>query len=86
MAKRRSRRGAQRGIHRQTRPHKVLGRLRHILPVLLRLKLVIPCNDRLHLLLLRVAIERRVPSEEEVGNDTHSPDVNGFTMPDYKNE
>ena len=58
----------------------LLGSLGDVLPILNGLELVITSNDSLSLLGLRVSIERRVAAKEEIGNDAHSPDVDGFVM------
>ena len=40
-------------------------------------------DDCLHLLVLRVTIEWGISSEEEVGDDTHSPDVHWLSVSSY---
>ena len=60
--------------------HEVLRSARNVLPVLLGLELVVASNDRLHLELLRVAVEGRVASEQEVRDDTHRPDIDRFAV------
>lgn len=44
------------------------------------LKLVIPANNRFHLLLLIIAVEWSVTTEEEIGNNTHSPDIHRLVV------
>lgn len=67
-------------VNRQTGPHKVARGVRDVRPILLRLEFVVARDDRLHLELGCVAIERRVPREKEVGDDTHRPDVDGLAV------
>ena len=45
-----------------------------------RLKLVVAVADRLHLFILRFAVERRVSAQKEVSDDSDSPDIDGFAM------
>lgn len=81
MLERLRRRRARGGVDGQTRADKVLRGVGHVLPILLGLELVVARDDGLHLELLGVAVERRVPREEEVGDDAHCPDVDGLAVP-----
>lgn len=74
------RRRTLRRVERKTRAHKVACSLRNIRPVFLRLEGIVARADRFHLLLLGVSVEGRVPTEEEIGDDAHGPDVDGFAV------
>jgi hypothetical protein len=47
------------------------------------LELVVAGHDRFRLFLLGVAIEGRVATEQEVGDDTDCPDIDRLAMADY---
>jgi len=68
------------GVNGETGLDELFGRPGDILPILSGLKFVVASDDRLRLLGLRVPIERRISAEEEICNNTHGPDIDGFMM------
>lgn len=58
------------GVNGEACAHKVLGRLRHVLPELGGGELVVAVADGLHLLVLRVAVEGGVATKKEVAGGT----------------
>ena len=68
------------GVDGETTFDEFFGGVGDILPIFNGLKLVVASDDGLCLLGLRFPIERRIATEEEIGNDAHSPDVDGFVM------
>lgn len=64
--------------------HKIFGYLRNILPILRRFEPVISRNNSLHFLLLGITIERGVTGQQEVSDNAHSPNVDGFAMTGYR--
>ena len=71
------------GILGQTHSNKVPGRFRDVHPILFWFEGIVTGKDGLHLLLLVVTIERRVAAEEEIGDDTHCPYVDRFSLTRY---
>jgi hypothetical protein len=45
-----------------------------------RLKLVFTIADRLHFLILRISVERRVTTKKEIRDNSDSPDIDGFAV------
>ena len=76
--------GALLGVDREARPDEVAGGLRDVGPVLVWLKLVVTVHDRACLVLGRVAVEGCVPTQEEVGDHTHRPNVDRFPVPGWR--
>lgn len=72
------------GVDGETLAHEVARGLGYVRPVLLRLELVVARDDCLHLLLLCVTVEGRVPAEQEIRDHTHRPDVDGLVVPGCK--
>ena len=68
------------GVDSETALDKFLGRHGYIQPIFSGLELVVTSDDGLRFLGLRVLVKRRVTAEEEIGNDAHSPDVDGFVV------
>ena len=68
------------GVDGETLSDELLGSLGDILPILNRLKLVVTSDDSLRLLGLRVPVERCITAEEEIGDNAHGPDVDGFVV------
>ena len=77
------------GVDGETTQDEVLGRLGEILPTLVlpmfnELTLVVTSDDGLNcgvlLLGLRVPVKRRAATEDEIGDDAHGPDVDGFVI------
>ena len=73
--------GALPGVDREALADEIARSLRDACPVLLGLKLVVAARDRARFLLGRVAIEGSVPTQEEVGDHAHGPDIDGFPVP-----
>lgn len=73
--------GALLGVDREARADEVTRGLRDTCPVLVRLKLVVTVHDCACLILGCVAVEGRVPTQEEVGDHTHRPNVDRFPVP-----
>jgi hypothetical protein len=48
-----------------------------------RLKLVITITDCLHLFVLRVPVEGRITTKEEIGNNTNSPDIDRLSVSSF---
>ena len=71
-------------IDREARRNEAAGGVRDVAPVLLGLEGVVARDDRLHLLLLRVAVEGGVSREQEVNNDAHCPDIDGLAVTSCK--
>lgn len=68
------------GVDGKTALDEVLGRLGDVLPVPNGLKCEVTSDYNLLLLPFRLPVERPVTREEEVGGDTHSPDVHRFAI------
>lgn len=68
------------GINRQTPPNQILGLLTHILPIFGWIKPIIPRHNSLHFLDARVTVKGRVTTEQKVGYDPESPDINRFSV------
>lgn len=45
-----------------------------------RLKLVVAITDGLHLVILRISVERRVAAKQKVRDNANSPDINWFAV------
>jgi len=73
--------GAPLGVDGETRADEVARSLRDVFPVLVWLKLVVAVHNRACLLLGCVAVERRVPTQQEVSDHAHGPDVDRFPVP-----
>jgi len=73
--------GAPLGVYGKARADEIACGLRDVSPVLGRLKLVIAMHDRARFLLGRIAVEGCVPTQEEVGDHAHGPDVDRFPVP-----
>jgi hypothetical protein len=73
--------GALLRVDCEARADEIARGLGDVCPVLVRLKLEVTARDCARLLLGRIAVEGRVPTQEEVGDYTHRPDVDGFPVP-----
>lgn len=73
--------GALPRVDCEARADEIACGLRDVCPVLVGLKLVVTVHDCARLGLGRVSVEGRVSTQEEVGDHTHRPDVDGFPVP-----
>lgn len=56
----------------------------HRIEQLTGFKFEISVNDGLHFLLLTVSIKGSIATQEEIGDDANSPDIDGFSMASWK--
>ncbi len=74
------------GINCQALPHKISSGIADVRPILLGLKLVVSSDNGFHLLLLRVAIKRRITSKQEVSDNTHCPNINRLSVSSWEDQ
>lgn len=70
-------------VDRQASADKVLGRIGHVGPVRRGLKFVVPPHDRARFFFLGVSVKGCIPAQQEIGDDTDRPNIDGLAVSNW---